>query len=402
MTSSPHRTQSAAKASAAKAVAHATPDPARRQCLLVLAALSAGACPATVGALPPHIAPAAIEPGHALRFPQDFGAHPPLRTEWWYLTGRLQAAESDQKKPQSPPREFGFQVTFFRSRVDAAADSHSAFAAKQLVFAHTALTDLQGQRLLHDQRAGRIGFGLVDATEGDTHVSLRDWTLQRSGPVDHSVYRTLVTARDHMLNLTCTQTQPLLRQGDAGFSRKGPELAQASHYYSQPQLTVQGELGLNGQTFKVQGKAWLDHEWSEALLAADAVGWDWIGMNLQDGSALTAFRLRHRDGRTLWSGGSLRRPGEAVRAFANGEVRFTPQRTWTSPATQARYPVQWLIDIPGGRYTVRARLDNQELDSRQSTGSVYWEGLSELLNLQGQRIGSGYLEMTGYAAPLQL
>jgi predicted secreted hydrolase len=50
---------------------------------------------------------------------------------------------------------------------------------------------------------------------------------------------------------------------------------------------------------------------------------------------------------------------------------------------------------------VRARLDAQELDSRASTGAVYWEGLSELLS-QGQRVGLGYLEMTGYAAPLRL
>ncbi len=376
----------------------------RRQCLLTLAALAASTStsPAAALAASPHtaprLAPATIDPGHTLRFPQDFGAHPALRTEWWYLTGQLQTASAKG----TAPRTFGFQVTFFRSRVDAAADSRSAFAAKQLVFAHTALTDLQGQRLLHDQRAARTGFGLADATEGDTQVHLRDWTLQRSGPAERSTYVTRIQAREHTLDLRCVQTQPVLLQGEAGFSRKGPQLAQASHYYSQPHLAVQGTLTLQGQAMAVQGSAWLDHEWSEALLDADAVGWDWIGMNLQDGSALTAFRLRHRNGSTLWSGGSLRRPGQAPRAFANGEVRFTPGRAWTSPATQARYPVQWQVDVLGARYTVHALLDNQELDSRQSTGSVYWEGLSELRDAQGQPVGRGYLEMTGYASPLQL
>lgn len=383
------------------------PSTTRRQCLQSLgawAAATAGSGPAWATAasvLPlgtlPRRAPATIDPGQALRFPQDFGAHPALRTEWWYLTGQVQAAAQ-----ATAVRTFGFQVTFFRTRVDAAADSRSAFAAKQLVLAHTALTDLAGQRLWHDQRAARTGFGLADATEGDTHVHLRDWHLQRSGPAERSTYRTRVQAREHALDLSCVQTQPLLLQGEGGFSRKGPQLAQASHYYTQPQLAVQGTLTLQGQTLAVQGRAWLDHEWSEALLDADAVGWDWIGMNLTDGSALTAFRLRHRDGSTLWSGGSLRRPGQPPRAFANGEVRLTPGRAWTSPATQARYPVQWQVDIPGARYTVHALLDAQELDSRPSTGNVYWEGLSELRDAKGQAIGRGYLEMTGYAQPLQL
>ena len=58
--------------------------------------------------------------------------------------------------------------------------------------------------------------------------------------------------------------------------------------------------------------------------------------------------------------------------------------------------------LPAGRYTVRAVVDSQELDSRTSTGTVYWEGLSELLDGTGRRVGLGYLEMTGYAGKLSL
>lgn len=354
---------------------------------------------ATASALPasPHTqAEPPIAPGKTLRFPQDFGAHPAARTEWWYITGSLVAAQQN----------FGFQITFFRSRVDAAAASPSAFAAKQLIFAHTALTDLAGRQLLHDQRIARAGFRLADATEGDTRVTLRDWALSRSGPATQSVYTSVVAARDFALDLRFKQTQPLLLQGEAGYSRKGPHVEQASYYYSQPQLAAQGQVRYKGQTLKVQGQAWLDHEWSESLLDKDAVGWDWIGMNLQDGSALTAFRLRRRDGSTLWSGGSLRRAGEPSRSFKNGEVVFTPGRVWASPATRARYPVEWRVEVPGASYTVRARLDAQELDSQNSTGSVYWEGLSELLlvepGAQDRVVGSGYLEMTGYAGAMSL
>ena len=326
-----------------------------------------------------------------LVFPADFGAHPEARTEWWYLTGALMAGE----------RLFGFQVTFFRSRTEVAADHPSRFAARQIVFAHAALSDAQAGKQRHDQRLARAGFGIAEAAEGDTRVHLRDWSLQRDS-AGH--YRTQVASdtAGFRLDLTLATTQPPLLQGQAGFSRKGPRPEQASHYYSRPQLTAGGTLTLDGRALPVQGRAWLDHEWSNTLLDAQAVGWDWIGMNLDDGSALTAFRLRRADGGTLYAGGSLRAPGGAVRAFQPDELRFTPGRTWQSPASQARYPVQWTIESPAGRHTVNALFDAQELDSRGSTGAFYWEGLSDLLDERGQRVGRGYLEMTGYAGKLRL
>ena len=363
--------------------AHAPTDASRRMLLRAIAgtglAAGAGLVPEVAGALPTR----------ALAFPRDHGAHPDLRTEWWYVTGHATAGS----------RRFGFQVTFFRSRVDATRGLASAFAARHLVFAHAAVTDLQGQRLWHDQRIARAGFGIAQAAEGDTRLKLRDWSLER---LADGSYRARLPATDFSLDFRFTPTQPLLLQGQQGLSRKGPEPAQASYYYSQPQLQAAGRIGLKGQTFEVAGRAWLDHEWSEALLHPQAVGWDWIGMNLDDGSALTAFRLRRADGSTLWDGGSWRAPGQPVLAFENGRTGFTPQRLWSSPGSGARYPVQWKVDTPAGRFTVRALLDNQELDSRTSTGAIYWEGLSELLDDAGRPRGQGYLEMTGYAQPLKL
>lgn len=347
---------------------------------------------------PPGDRSALVRLGNPLRFPHDHGAHPDTRTEWWYLTGSLQGRAS----ASSPAQTYGFQITFFRSRVDVAAHSASRFATRQLIFAHAAVTDLQRGELLHDQRIARAGWGLAEAAEGDTHLTLRDWQLHRTGDVSRSVYRSRVPARAFQLDLNFTQTQPVLLQGQAGFSRKGPDPQQASHYYSHPHLAVDGSLRLHGQTLNVQGRAWLDHEWSESIMHPEAVGWDWIGMNLQDGRALTAFRLRRQDGSTLWSGGSLRTPGQPARIFTFPEVRFTPGRTWQSPASGARYPVEWTVDTPAGRFQVRARLDAQELDSRGSTGSIYWEGLSELRDAQGAVVGGGYLEMTGYASALVL
>ncbi|HSI55585.1 MAG: lipocalin-like domain-containing protein [Ramlibacter sp.] len=332
--------------------------------------------------------PALALPPLQLAFPRDHGSHPGFRTEWWYITGQARAGD----------REFGFQVTFFRTRVDGTQEMTSRFAARQLVFAHAAVTDVQGRKLWHDQRIAREGFDVVAAAQGDTRVRLRDWSLERKGDAWHA----RIPAGDFTLDLQCTPTQPVLAQGKDGLSRKGPETAQASYYYSVPQLGVQGGIVLKGQRQTVTGKAWLDHEWSEEILHKDAVGWDWIGMNLDDGSALTAFRLRRQDGSTLWDGGSFRPAKGSVYTFSPGEAVFSPQRRWTSPMSRASYPVEWIVRTPADFYTVKAVVDDQELDSRASTGAIYWEGLSELFDSNGRRVGRGYLEMTGYSGRLRV
>lgn len=363
----------------------------RRRALLLLGALACGG-------------PAAALPARALVFPRDHGSHPGLRTEWWYLTGQARTG-------RAADRLWGFQITFFRTRVEATQGLQSAFAARQLIFAHAALTDLQGRRQLHDQRIARAGFGIAEAFDDDTRIHLRDWSLTRTptSTPGHSRYDIRAQADGFALELSCTSTQPVLLQGDAGLSRKGPEPDQASYYYSRPQLAVTGAITLGGARMPLahapapDNRAWLDHEWSEALMPPDAVGWDWIGMNLADGAALTAFRLRRADGGALWAGGSWRRAGEtAAQAFGPGEVRFTPLRYWQSDASGARYPVEWRVDTPAGQFGVQALLDAQELDSRASTGAIYWEGLSALRDAAGRELGRGYLEMTGYAQRLRL
>ncbi len=329
-------------------------------------------------------------PPRTLAFPRDHGAHPDLRTEWWYVTGQA----------QSGGRDFGFQVTFFRTRVDATRGMGSRFAAKQLVFAHAALTDVQGKKLWHDQRIARAGFDVAGAAEDDARIKLRDWSLERGA--DGS-FQARLRAADFALDLVCKPTQPVLLQGDKGLSRKGPEAAQASYYYSQPQLAVSGRIELRGQRFDTTaGKAWMDHEWSDDLLHQEAMGWDWIGMNLDDGSALTAFQLRRADGTPLWDGGSFRAGSGATYIAGKGETQFAARRYWTSPLSGAKYPVEWLVRTPADFYRVCAVLDNQELDSRASTGAIYWEGLSDLIDGNGRKVGRGYLEMTGYTKRLKL
>jgi len=350
-----------------------------------------------------------VRRGRPMLFPRDHGAHLSAAIEWWYLTGHLVAAGN---------APFGFQITFFRARTDLAATLDSRFAPRHLLFAHAALTDLGAGRHLHQQRiarwSGDPAAALAHAALHDTSLLVGGWTLQR-GEVDRdgkvpprSHYTTRfgsadsATGQDFALDLQVQARQPPLLQGDAGFSRKGPDETQASHYISEPQLEASGTLRRGGKALDVTGRAWLDHEWSDSLLHPQAVGWDWVGMNLDDGSALTAFQLRRADGSALWAGGGWRDADGRSTQFESEAVRFTPKRHWRSPGTGASYPLQWQIDTPAGSFDVRALLDAQELDSRASTGTVYWEGLSELLDAQQRRVGIGYLEMTGYAGRLRL
>lgn len=356
-------------------------------------------------AMPLHAAPTplGIAP-RPLTFPTDHGAHPDTQTEWWYVTGSL----------QSGTENFGFQITFFRSKTSVSSDHPSRFAASQLHFAHVALTDLQAKKMQHDQRIARgnaaRGFGRASAAQGDTNLVLEGWTLKRTGALSLPTYQTKINTENFKFDLTLTATQPLLLQGDAGHSRKGPQPEQSSHYYSIPQLAVTGQLTRQmtqqrthqRKSVAVTGRAWLDHEWSNSVLDPQAVGWDWTGMNLTNGGALTAFRLRRADGSALYAGGSFRGADGRLRVFKPDEVRFTAGRIWRSAASKANYPVEWLVDTPAGRFKVQSLLDNQELDGNSSTGSVYWEGLSELLDADNKLIGHGYLEMTGYAGALQL
>ncbi len=346
--------------------------------------------PLLAAALPSHaqVRYPAVAPGAALAFPRDHGSHRDFRTEWWYVTGWLRDAQGN---------DAGVQVTFFRSRPGVGEDSASRFAPSQLLFAHAALADPRSGRLLHDQRAAREGFGLASASSTTTDVAIGDWSLR----LDGGAYRARVVAREFSLDLSFDARGPVVLQGDAGVSRKGPAGGQASFYYSRPQLQASGSIATRGVSTSVTGSAWLDHEWSSDYLAAQAKGWDWTGINLDDGGSLMAFVIRDKDGGAYWAGGMRRAAGGAQVSLGPGDVRFTPTRQWRSPRTGATYPVAMRLDAAGERYELEPLMDDQELDSRASVGTVYWEGAVRATSA-ARLAGRGYLELTGYAGPLRI
>jgi predicted secreted hydrolase len=327
-------------------------------------------------------------PGYAMRFPHDEGSHPEFRLEWWYITGWLTDAAA---------RPLGFQITFFRARPELKHDNPSAFTPREIMIAHAALSDPAYGRLSHAQRAARAGFNLAAASVGGTRAWIDGWWLEQRD----NIYRARLPAREFQFDFTFTPTQAPLLQGETGFSRKGPAPESASYYYSLPHLKVTGTLARQGNPQSVTGSAWLDHEWSSSYMAKEAVGWDWIGINLDDGSALMAFRMRGKDGDSFWAGGALRRPAASVTVFAPSEVRFMPRREWRSSRTGTSYPVSWLVKAGDLELAIEPLMDDQEHDVRLTTGTIYWEGAVRAL-YQGKPVGRGYLELTGYGRPLRL
>jgi predicted secreted hydrolase len=329
-----------------------------------------------------------VRRGTELRFPADHGAHPDFRTEWWYITGWVQA----------PSRgDLGIQVTFFRARPQLQEANPSAFAPRQLLFAHAALADPQHRRLRHAQRSARAGFDLAQARRETTDVWLDDWSLRLAD----ETYAARIETAAFAFDLRFRAQQPILLQGQDGFSRKGPRPVQASYYYSRPHLAVSGSVRSADNDVQVSGRAWLDHEWASEYMPEEARGWDWAGINLSDGGALMAFRMRAKKGGAHWAAATWRDETGSARSFAPAQVRFTPQRRWRSPRTGVEYPVQMALRVGDRELELQPLMDDQELDARASTDTIYWEGAVRAFE-RGREVGRGYLELTGYGSGVAL
>jgi len=330
-------------------------------------------------------------PDYVLRFPADHASHPEYRVEWWYYTGNLQADDG---------RRFGFQVTFFRVGVDPAPANPSRWAVRDLHMAHLALTDVASGLHLVDERLNRAGVGWAGANTERLEVWNDDWRAELRDGVHQ------LTARsgdgDFGVDLRLDPVRGPTLHGQNGFSQKGAAASNASHYYSLTRLETTGSIVVDGTPVAVAGLSWMDHEFGTTFLDASQLGWDWFSLQLDDGTDVMLYRLRQTGDRVdPRSSGTIVLPDGDVRRLDAAEFRLTPARDWTSPASGARYPVDWRLELPsaGLDLTVSAVVDAQELRTPRSTGVTYWEGT---VVVGGSRDGTpvtgrGYLEMTGYA-----
>ena len=339
----------------------------------------------------------ALEP-RPFQFPEDHGPHPDFRTEWWYVTGNL----SD---PDGNP--YGFQFTIFRSALRPPGAEHevpsrgasSAWRADQVYMGHLALTDGKNEAFHAFERFSRGAGGLAGATAQPFRVWLEDWEM--AGPsepgVDIFPLHLRASERDVGISLTLNPAKPLVLQGDAGLSQKGPEPGNASFYYSFSRLEASGEIDLGEQTARLAGWAWMDREWSTSALSSRQVGWDWFALQLDDGSDLMYYQLRLKDGSAdpLSKGILVGREGESL-ALKSSEIELDVSDRWKSPLDGSEYPSGWRLAVPSEDLVLDLTpiLSDQELN----LSVRYWEGAVRVGGtLRGRAIGGkGYVELTGY------
>ncbi|MEO6913575.1 MAG: lipocalin-like domain-containing protein [Candidatus Baltobacteraceae bacterium] len=330
---------------------------------------------------------------YTFAFPRDHAAHDAYRTEWWYFTGHLRAADGHR---------FGYELTFFRVGIAPHARHLRPEASKwhgtQLFPAHFAITDEGTGRFAFYEDFAREALGQGSASESALDVRVHDWSLH--GPMPFALH---AAKGADGIDLSVTSRKPPAVHGIGGISRKGSCDSCASHYYSYTRLQTVGRIRVEGHSYKVSGISWMDHEFGSDELQAGQVGWDWFSMQLDDGREVMLYRLRRRDGSTTaQSSGSL--------IAGNGSVRFLPLRAftirqtanWTSPHTGARYPSGWAVHVDGlGDFTVIPVVADQELVNA-SNGVTYWEGSVVIRAPSGKTIGVGYVELTGYVQPVSL
>ncbi len=329
-----------------------------------------------------------VKPGYSWKFPRDFGSHPEYQTEWWYYTGHLQTEEGNR---------FGFELTFFRVGLDPAARNPSSFTAKDLYFAHFAVSDLKNHRFWYAEKMNRPGPGLAGAKVSTLDTWNEDWRVFREGASHH------LTAQGEPfgLDLKVQSSIPVILHGIKGYSRKGPSPGNTSQYFSLPLLTAQGTLRVGSRDHQAAGKAWMDHEFFSGKIDPEETGWDWFGLQFSDSTELMLYRVRMKDGtiHPVSSGTWVDAKGKAVHLDSKA-IQTEVLKTWKSPRTGAVYPIRWKISVPTLHLDFEAAADfpDQELDTNQSTRLVYWEGSVGVKGKRGCELlqGEGYMELTGY------
>jgi predicted secreted hydrolase len=319
-------------------------------------------------------------------FPRDHGRHDGFKTEWWYFTGNMHDAGG---------REFGYQLTFFRTAFTAQPTTRaSPWAMTDLYFAHAAISDVSGKTFIFKDRLERGRPRLAWASDNSLDVVLLDWSAQMK---DHTI-DLRANEPGFKIDLTCGADRGPVLQGPGGVNFKGRQPGQASYYYSVTRLPTAGSLTINDHKYQVTGLSWMDHEFSSNSLSAEQSGWDWMGLQLSDGTDLMIYRLRNKTGTTDYLSGTRVTPDGKPHYLAAGDIQMIGSHDWTSPQSGGVYPQQWTVKVAGlPDLLVTSAMPGQELITSASTKVTYFEGVAHVTDLQGHPIGAGYLEMTGYS-----
>jgi predicted secreted hydrolase len=328
-------------------------------------------------------------PGWKYEFPRDHGPHRDFKTEWWYATGTLDDGAG---------HDYGFQLTFFRQGVKPGSKpaGSSRFRVTDLPFAHFAVTDVAGGTFRHFQKSSRGAFGeagfSLPSVQEPRMAWIEVWELRQESP---GHFRLKASEAGRAIDITFVQERDPLFHGKDGISPKSSKPGHASHYYSLTRLRASGSVTIDGRAHAVSGLIWFDHEWATNSLDPDEAGWDWSGLHLSNGEDLMIFRIRDKQGATVFTAGTLRNAKGEVTDLK--DLKIMPKGLWKSPHTGGLYPASLSVEIPSHdlHLTLTPRLKDQELllaPFAYWEGAVKGQGSAGTNNIQAE----GYLELTGY------
>ncbi|GEM79108.1 lipocalin-like domain-containing protein [Vibrio superstes] len=322
--------------------------------------------------------------GKAIEYPKDHGAHPDFRHEWWYLTANLIDENGDA---------LGIQWTQFRVAIEPEATQQEDIASleiwhsQQLYMAHSAVTTDE----IHyaDEKWSRDNPMLAGVDNDPFRVFLDDWQW-RSSTTDMFPATLDVTSKGFSYSLTLNSAAPYQKQGEEGYSEKSADGSVASYYYSQPFISVQGEVTIDGKSHQVKGQGWIDREWSSQFLLDSQQGWDWFALRLDAKTSLVVFQLRDsKSGDASYSHARL--------MYSNGESTTLTESEISLTATEQTsiegrpYPTKWQLKIPSQQIDLNILALNP--NAKMPLTIPYWEGP---VTITGSHSGNGYMELTGY------
>ena len=307
-----------------------------------------------------------------MQFPRDEGAHF-TDLEWWYFNGHLATGDG---------KEFSYHFVTFQSVLLGGLTTRLA----QLSWADHA----NGLHLTHEE----ADLPVPEPLQGEFDLPIAGWRMSGDG----ETYQLSFGVGDYSVELEGVSQRPAVLHDGNGLVDLG--IAGKTYYYSRTRLETSGTVTVDGVSRDVTGLSWMDHQWGDFTTLG--IGWDWLSLNLDDGSDLTISVVWEQDGNKPINSYGTYVPADSAPVHLPGsDISLESSGTWASSATGAVYPIDWTlrVDSLDMDLSLTPAMEHAEFALSGFIPIVYWEGsVSATGTMRGAPAGGrGFVEMVGYA-----
>jgi len=176
---------------------------------------------------------------------------------------------------------------------------------------------------------------------------------------------------------------------------------ESTFYNTYPRMKLSGKAN----STPITGVAWMDHQWGDfnnwflsKKKKKKYLGWDWIGINLNDGSDIIITTHQDMEKNEIIERGVFYKPKDSDPKILENII-MNPTGFWKSPRTHALYPINWNICIPELEIELDFSpfLEEQEIPFFGVIRAI-WEGAGQVKGFKKNTEISGQarLELHGY------